>query len=48
MGVMDLRAMTVVSFAMTIERLAPNGRRIAAMVGWVLLGVGLSMGVHAL
>ncbi|CAM2156002.1 DUF2182 domain-containing protein [Pararobbsia alpina] len=47
MGVMDLRAMTVVSFAMTVERLAPNGRRVARMVGVVLLGVGLSMGVHA-
>lgn len=40
-GVMDLRAMTVMMAAITVERLAPAGERVARTVGAVMLGVGL-------
>jgi predicted metal-binding membrane protein len=40
-GVMDLRAMAVVAVAITVERLAPAGPRIARAIGVVLVGVGL-------
>jgi predicted metal-binding membrane protein len=40
LGVMDLRVMAVVTAAITIERLAPNGERIARMIGVVALGAG--------
>ncbi|NJD62151.1 MAG: DUF2182 domain-containing protein [Deltaproteobacteria bacterium] len=40
-GVMDLRAMAVVAAAITVERLAPAGERVARAVGVVLVGAGL-------
>jgi predicted metal-binding membrane protein len=41
LGVMDLRAMTVVTAAITVERLAPSGERIARATGTVAIGAGL-------
>jgi predicted metal-binding membrane protein len=40
-GVMDLRAMAVVTAAMTIERLAPAGERFAQAIGAVVIGSGV-------
>lgn len=40
-GVMDLRAMAVVTAAITAERLLPAGRNIARVVGVVIVGAGL-------
>jgi len=40
-GVMDLRAMAVVAAAITVERLAPGGERVARAVGAVVVGAGL-------
>jgi predicted metal-binding membrane protein len=40
-GVMDLRAMAVVLAAITVERLAPNGERVARATGAVAVGAGL-------
>lgn len=40
-GVMDLRAMAVVAAAITAERLAPAGERVARAIGVVALGAGL-------
>jgi predicted metal-binding membrane protein len=40
-GVMDLRAMAVVAAAITVERLAPAGPRVARAIGAVLVGAGL-------
>lgn len=40
-GVMDLRAMTVVTVAIAVERLAPSGERIARATGIAAIGVGL-------
>jgi predicted metal-binding membrane protein len=40
-GVMDLRAMAVVAAAITVERLAPAGPRVARIIGAVLVGAGL-------
>ncbi|MBI3432447.1 MAG: DUF2182 domain-containing protein [Hydrogenophilales bacterium] len=40
-GVMDLRAMAVVTAAITVERLAPAGERIARATGAVIVGAGL-------
>jgi predicted metal-binding membrane protein len=42
-GVMDLRAMAIVMAAITAERLAPAGERIARVIGAVVLGAGLLM-----
>jgi predicted metal-binding membrane protein len=42
-GVMDLRAMALVTAAITVERLAPAGQHVARAVGAVLAGVGLFM-----
>jgi predicted metal-binding membrane protein len=41
LGVMDLRAMAVVGAAITIERLAPAGKRVARATGVVVVGAGL-------
>ncbi|HMH84221.1 MAG TPA: DUF2182 domain-containing protein [Gemmatimonadales bacterium] len=41
MGVMDLRAMAVVAAAITVERLAPAGERVARATGAVVIGAGL-------
>jgi predicted metal-binding membrane protein len=40
-GVMDLRAMAAVTAAITVERLAPAGERVARATGAVAVGVGL-------
>ncbi len=40
-GVMDLRAMAVVTGAITVERLAPAGDRFARATGAVIVGAGL-------
>jgi predicted metal-binding membrane protein len=40
-GVMDLRAMAVVSAAITVERLGPSGERVARSTGAVFVVVGL-------
>lgn len=42
-GMMDVRAMVAVTVAITAERLAPAGERIAQGVGAMTLGVGLSL-----
>src|SRR5262249_34215307 len=40
-GVMDLRAMAIVAAAVTVERLAPAGERVARAIGAVVVGAGL-------
>jgi predicted metal-binding membrane protein len=40
-GVMNLRAMAIVTAAITAERLAPSGQRVARTVGAVAVGAGL-------
>ncbi|MFM0636308.1 DUF2182 domain-containing protein [Paraburkholderia metrosideri] len=40
-GVMDWRVMTVVTAAITIERLAPHGERVARVIGVVIVGAGV-------
>lgn len=40
-GVMDLRAMAVVTAAITSERLAPGGARVARAIGAVIVAAGL-------
>jgi predicted metal-binding membrane protein len=46
-GVMDLRAMAIVTAAITVERLAPAGERIARAIGAVGVGAGLLLIVRA-
>ena len=41
MGVMDLRVMAVVATAITAERLAPAGERVARAIGVMVLGAGI-------
>jgi hypothetical protein len=38
---MELRAMAVVTAAITMERLAPAGERVARAIGTVIAGAGL-------
>jgi predicted metal-binding membrane protein len=40
LGIMDLRAMAIVTVAITVERLAPAGERVARAVGAVAVGGG--------
>jgi predicted metal-binding membrane protein len=40
-GVMNLRAMAVVAAAITVERLAPGGERVARATGAIVVGTGL-------
>jgi predicted metal-binding membrane protein len=40
-GIMDLRTMAVVTVAITVERLAPAGERVARATGAVVFGAGL-------
>jgi len=47
LGVMDLRAMAVVTAAITVERLAPAGERVARAIGVVLVAAGLLLIVRA-
>jgi predicted metal-binding membrane protein len=46
-GVMDLRVMAVVTAAITVERLAPAGERVARAIGIVAVGAGLVLIVRA-
>ena len=46
-GIMDLRAMAVVTAAMTAERLAPAGERVARAIGAVAVAAGLLLIVRA-
>jgi predicted metal-binding membrane protein len=46
-GVMDLRAMAVVTAAITAERLAPDGQRVARVIGAVGIAVGALLILHA-
>jgi len=46
-GVMDLRAMAVVTAAITAERLASTGERVARIIGAVVVGAGLFVIVRA-
>jgi predicted metal-binding membrane protein len=41
MGIMDLRVMAVMAAAVTVERLAPAGERVARAIGIVIVGAGL-------
>jgi predicted metal-binding membrane protein len=40
-GVMDLRAMAVITAAITVERLATNAQRVARVIGAIVVGAGL-------
>jgi predicted metal-binding membrane protein len=42
-GIMDLRAMAIVTALITAERLAPSGERIAHAIGGVVMIAGLSL-----
>lgn len=46
-GLMDLRVMALVTAAITAERLAPNGERIARATGITLVGIGLLLMMRA-
>jgi predicted metal-binding membrane protein len=46
-GVMDLRAMAVVTAAITAERLAPYGERVARVIGAIVVGAGALLIVRA-
>ena len=46
-GVMDLRAMAAVTAAISAERLAPGGQRVARVIGVVAVAAGLFMIVRA-
>jgi predicted metal-binding membrane protein len=46
-GVMDLRAMAVVAAAITLERLAPAGERIARVIGTVIVAAGVLLIMQA-
>jgi predicted metal-binding membrane protein len=47
LGVMDLRAMAVVTAAITVERLAPAGERVAQAIGAVVVAAGLVLVARA-
>ena len=47
-GVMDLRAMAAVTAVITVERLAPEGERVARAVGALVVVAGLVMLVRAM
>lgn len=46
-GVMDVRAMAVLTAAITAERVAPNGERVARGIGAVVVGAGLFLMARA-
>jgi predicted metal-binding membrane protein len=46
-GVMDLRAMAIVTAAITVERLAPIGRRMVSVHGAIAVGAGMFMMLRA-
>ena len=45
--VMDLRVMAVVAAAITVERLAPSGKRVARTIGVIVIAAGLLLIVRA-
>jgi predicted metal-binding membrane protein len=47
-GMMDLRAMAVVTAAITLERLAPTGERVARAIGLVIVAAGLILIARAI
>lgn len=47
-GVMDWRAMTVVAAAITLERLAPAGHRVAQAIGLVMIAAGVFLIARAI
>ncbi len=47
LGVMDLRAMAVITAAITAERVAPQGERVARAIGAVTAGTGLFLIMRA-
>jgi predicted metal-binding membrane protein len=47
-GIMDLRAMALVTVAITIERVAPGGERLARAIGVVAVGVGVLLVVRGI
>jgi len=47
-GVMDLRVMALVTAAITAERLAPGGERVARAIGVVAVGAGVCLIARAL
>jgi predicted metal-binding membrane protein len=47
-GVMDLRAMAAVTVAITLERLAPAGERVAHAIGFVVVAAGVLLVAQAL
>jgi len=47
-GVMDLRAMAIITLAITAERLAPAGERVARAIGAVVVAAGLLLTARAL
>ncbi len=42
-GIMDLQAMAAVTAAITVERLAPDGRRMSRIIGVFIVGTGAIM-----
>jgi predicted metal-binding membrane protein len=40
-GIMDLPAMAAVTAAITLERLAPGGQRVAQGIGAIVIGAGM-------
>jgi predicted metal-binding membrane protein len=40
-GMMDLRAMAAVTAAITLERVAPAGERVARAIGALVVGAGV-------
>jgi len=47
-GVMDVRAMAVVTVAITAERLSPAGEGVAQVIGAVVVGIGLVLIARAI
>ena len=47
-GVMDLRAMAALTAVITLERLAPEGERVARAIGAIVVVAGLAMLVRAM
>jgi predicted metal-binding membrane protein len=43
LGVMDVRVMTVLAAAITLERLASNGARVARFIGMMVVMAGMFM-----
>jgi hypothetical protein len=43
MAIMDLRAMAAVTAAISCERLAPHGERVARAIGAAVIGAGLML-----